>query len=462
MFLDDQGQLIRGSNHRGMRSVGVPGTVAGFSLALERYGTKPWATVSRRAIELADEGFLLDESLAEELAEYELDWRDQPSAAQVFLRPSGECFHAGDRWRQPELAETLARLAVQGPEDFYRGEIARRLSRGIQSEGGLITTDDLAGYRPIERAPVLGTYREFEIISMSAPSSGGATLLEMLGILEGFPLSEYAHNSPEYLHLLAETMQLAYCDRARFLGDPDADPEVLAHVTWMLDPTHHAFQRSQLSQTAHRAAAPEDLAVTASIESPQTTHFSVIDSAGNAVSVTYTLEQAYGSRLVAPGLGFLLNNQMGDFNPWPGVTDTTGLIGTPPNQIAPGKRMLSSMSPTIVVRDGQPWLIVGSPGGRTIINTVLQVILNSVDFEMPLPDAVAAPRVHHQWLPDRLEIESELARPDLLQALTTLGHATRVVEEQGRVMAIRIDGPDRRGVADPRAPSGTAAAEDFR
>lgn len=459
MFLSADGQLIRGSNHQGMRSVGVPGTIAGFALALQRFGTKSWSAVSQSAIELARDGFPLSDALAEEFAEHATDWRRQPAAERVFLKPDGSLYVAGDCWQQPDLAQTLQRLVELGPQAFYTGHVAKQLADGIQAEGGLITADDLAAYRAQLRAPVRGRYHDLEIISMSAPSSGGATLIQMLKVLEGFDLPAMGHQSAQYVHTLAETMQLAFRDRARYLGDPDADPRIYGAIARMISDERVEEQQSFVTPDRHSPAFPRDIEAGELVESPQTTHYSVIDAAGNAVAVTYTLEQSYGSRLIAPGLGFLLNNEMGDFNPWPGVTDETGLIGTPPNQIAPRKRMLSSMTPTIVLRDGRPWLIVGSPGGRTIINTVLQVLLNTIDFQMSLSDAVAAARFHHQWLPDRIQFEQRGLTPRLARALTEMGHKVETSEEQGRVMAILIDGPTRTGVADLRAPTGAAVPQ---
>ncbi len=457
MFLDPHGRYQRDLHHEGYRAVGVPGTVAGFDLARERYGTRSWRELCEPAERLAAEGFPLSRALARSFAARQTDWRRYPSSARVFLKPDGTTLEAGDVWRQPDLARTLRTLQRGGREAFYRGALARLLAADMRRHGGLITEADLADYQAKERAPIRGAFRGCEIVSMPPPSSGGIGLIEMLNILQGDSLRDLGHNSAAYLHLLAETMRRAYADRARHLGDPDSNPGL--PVSLLLSPDRAARLRRSIRPDWLSVSDPA--AFTDDYESPETTHYSVVDAAGNAVSVTYTLEAGYGSRIVADGLGFLYNNEMGDFNGEPGRTDRTGLIGTPPNLAAPGKRMLSSMTPTIVAKDGEPYLVLGSPGGRTIINTVLQVLLNVVEFDMDLGRAVARGRIHHQWLPNELVLERDATSTDTLRLLREKGHQLRFVPSQGSVMAILVEpgSGERNGVTDPREPDGAAAAE---
>ncbi|MBI5386760.1 MAG: gamma-glutamyltransferase [Verrucomicrobia bacterium] len=455
MFLGPNGKYRKDSNHDGYRAVGVPGTVAGFDLALNRFGSRSWKELAAPAVLLAEDGFPLTDAMANEFRKRKKEWLKFPSSAKVFLRPDRSAFRSGDIWRQPDLARTLRRLQEHGREEFYFGETARRLAADMKAHGGLITEADLAAYTAKERPPVRGTYRGCEVYSMPPPSSGGVALVEMLNLLEGYDLKSLGHNSAPYLHRLAEAMRRAYADRARFLGDPDFNPDLpLARLT-----SKEYAARLRKSIRLDRAS-PSDPARFGNIyESEETTHYSVVDAEGNAVAVTYTLEYSYGSRIVADGLGFLYNNEMGDFNPQPGRTDRRGFIGTPPNVIAPGKRMLSSMTPTILARDGKPLLVIGSPGGRTIINTVLQVVLNVVDFEMGLANAIGARRVHHQWLPDEIVSEPEALLPATRRQLKGMGHTVRVGGKIGQAMGVFIDPTtgQRLGAADPRAPDGSAA-----
>jgi gamma-glutamyltranspeptidase/glutathione hydrolase len=324
----------------------------------------------------------------------------------------------------------------------------------MREHGGLITEEDLARYEAVEQAPIRGSYRGYDVYSMSPPSSGGVALVEMLNILEGYRLGSMGHNSAQYLHTLAEAMRSAFRDRAAHLGDPDFNLDM--PIDTLISKAYANTQRATISPFRTSVSDPED--VMAVYESEETTHISVVDSMGNAVALTYTLEYGYGSRIVVEGAGFLLNNEMGDFNPVPGLTDETGLIGTPPNLVAPGKRMLSSMTPTIVARDGKPILVVGTPGGRTIINSVLQVILNVIDFNMNVAKAVEAPRVHHQWLPDELRLEGYGFSPDTIERLRLMGHNVSMRGEQGSVMAIFVDHEEDLlyGVADSRGFDGRA------
>ena len=355
--------------------------------------------------------------------------------------------------RLPDLASTLKRIRDQGRDGFYKGETARLIAEEMKRGGGLITEADLAGYQAKEREPVRGSYRGYDIITMPPPSSGGVAMVEMLNILEGFDLVAMGHDSPEYVHVLAESMRRAFLDRAIYLGDPDFVDQPLDRLT----SKEYAEQlRGTIQMDRATPSSPSQIAQ--GYESPETTHYSVVDANGMAVSVTYTLEAGYGLGAVVPGAGFLLNNEMGDFNGKPGVTDSTGLIGTPPNIAQPGKRMLSSMTPTIVARDGELVAVVGSPGGRTIINTVLQVILNEIDFGMGIQDAVNAPRIHHQWLPDRISVEADGLPAATVTALEAMGHTVRMGGQQGTAHSIAIEPGTgmRLGAADPRSPDGGA------
>lgn len=455
MYVDAQGTYVENLDHEGYLSVGVPGTVAGFDLALRRFGTVGWDVLSAPAVKLAEEGFPLSWTMADDFRELEGDWKKYPSSAHTFLKPDGSFYEAGDRWRQPDLAGTLRRIQSEGREGFYRGETARMLAADMKAHGGLITEQDLFTYEAKERTPLVGSYRGVEVISMPPPSSGGTALVEMLNILEGYDLAALGHNSAASLHLITEAMRRAFADRAAYLGDPDANPRI--PVTRLTSKSHAEDVRRAIDVERAGVIPIEELEHDA--ESDQTTHYSVVDKDGNVVVVTYTLEYGYGSRIVADGLGFLLNNEMGDFNPVPGLTDSTGKIGTRPNLVAPGKRMLSSMTPTILLKDGRPWALFGSPGGRTIINTVLQVVLNLVDFRMNIAEAVTAKRVHHQWQPDVLRMERFAVSRDTERLLEAMGHRISVGGSQGRVMAILIDPTTgiRWGAADPRDPDSGVA-----
>ena len=437
MFLDAHGEVRNNSNHRGALAVGVPGTVAGLYLAHQRLGSLPWDQLLEPAIRLAAEGFPSTWAMQDFLRSLQQRKDQYPSTANVFLKNGTEVYEPGEIWKQPDLAATLRRIRQHGADGFYRGETARLFAEYMRQTGGIITEEDLARYQAQEVQPIHGTYRGYDIYAMAPPSSGGVALVEMLNILEGFDLAKIGHNSALYLHLLTEAMRRAYADRAMHLGDPDFNPDLPVE---RLTSKHYA---DSLRATIQLFMASEsDSARFGSVylpESEETTHFSVVDRAGNAVSLTYTLEQSYGSRMVVEGAGFLLNNEMGDFNPIPGRTTTRGLIGTPPNLVAPEKRMLSSMTPTIVARNGKPVMVIGSPGGRTIINTVLQVILNVIDHGMNIAQAVEAPRIHHQWLPDVTSFETPGISPDTWRLYEMMGHSVRTRRSQGSAMGILID-----------------------
>jgi gamma-glutamyltranspeptidase/glutathione hydrolase len=366
----------------------------------------------------------------------------------------GVPYEMGDLLSQPDLARTLERIAEQGPAGFYEGRTAELIEREMKRGGGLITRQDLEDYAARRRDVLTGSYRGYGVITVAPPSSGGVALLEMLNLLEGYDLSARGFGSAAAVHLTAEAMRRAFADRARHLGDPDFNP-VMPVARLVSKPYAQELRRTIRED---RASASDPQRFDWPAESAQTTHISVVDSDRNAVALTTTLEDGYGSQIVVPGAGFLLNNEMGDFNAGPGLTDTTGLVGTEANLAAPGKRMLSSMTPTILVRDGKPFLVVGCLGGRTIINTVLEVVLNVVDYGMNVQDAVDAPRFHHQWLPDRIDYERNGLSPDTLALLRARGHELKASDVQGVAQAIVYDaGRDMlEGASDRRGPDGAA------
>ncbi|CAN5890673.1 gamma-glutamyltransferase [soil metagenome] len=453
MFTDGNGEYSVSVHHGSYKAVGVPGTVAGLSLAHRKYGHAEWRGLVEPAVHLASDGFDVPPGLARSLAGARAYLAVYPASLAAYYK-DGDPYSAGDRLRQPDLAATLSRIRDYGQDGFYHGETARLLVAEMRRGGGLITEEDLAGYEAKERAPIRGTYRGYEVISMPPPSSGGIALVEMLNVLEGYDLAAAGHNSPRYVHLVAEAMRRAFLDRGRYLGDPDFTQAPLDRLT-------SKAYAGQLRATIldERASPSLPAQIVERHESDQTTHFSVVDANGMAVSVTYTLENGYGLGAVVPGAGFLLNNEMGDFNGKPGLTDTTGLIGTDPNLALPGKRMLSSMTPTIVARDGRLVAVIGSPGGRTIINTVLQVVLNLVDGRMGIQDAVNAPRFHHQWLPDVLFAEHNGLPASSMAALEAMGYHVRDLGVQGTAHSILVDARTgtRIGAADPRDADAGAA-----
>jgi gamma-glutamyltranspeptidase/glutathione hydrolase len=383
-------------------------------------------------------------------------WDKFPSSAKIFLKEDGSFYQPGDTWKQPDLAATLSRIQEHGKDGFYRGKTARLTADFMKKNGGIITLEDLQKYRAIEREPIRGTYRGYEIVSMPPPSSGGVVMVHMLNILEGFDLREIGHNSALYLHLLTEAMRRAYADRANFLGDADFNEDLpLATLT---SKEHAARQRTTIDMAHASVSDPARFAQV--YESEETTHFSVADKDGNMVAVTYTLEHGYGSKAVVEGAGYLLNNEMGDFNARPGITLEDGTIGTIANQIRPEQRMLSSMSPTVVAKDGVPLFATGTPGGRTIINTTMQTILNVIDHDMNIAEALSAGRIHHQWLPDRTRIESKLFSTDTLSLYEARGHNLSDTSSIGSAMMVYRD-PETgvlSGAADPRAEDGAAVA----
>jgi len=452
MFTDENGEYSYEIHHESHKAVGVPGTVAGFALAHERYGSIDWKRLVDPAVRLADEGFRVPPGLARSLAGVLPQMQRYPASVQAFSK-NGVPYEAGEIWRQPDLARTLARIRDQGRDGFYKGETARLLAEEMRRGGGLITEEDLALYEAKERTPIRGSYRGYEVISMPPPSSGGIALIEMLNILEGYDLRSMGHNSPAYIHHVAEAMRRAFRDRARYVADTDFYEVPIERLT---SKAYAAELRATIDPDRATPSQPADIAM--AYESMETTHYSVVDENGMAVAVTYTLEAGYGSKITVPGAGFLLNNEMGDFNGKPGLTDESGLIGTEPNLARPQQRMLSSMTPTILAKDGRLVAVLGSPGGRTIINTVLGLVLNVVDHGMNIQEAVNAGRMHHQWLPDRISVERRGVTPETVAALEALGHQVRLIGQQGSAHCIMIDPRtgERLGAADPRDPDSGA------
>jgi gamma-glutamyltranspeptidase/glutathione hydrolase len=408
----------KGDSPYSHKVVGTPGTVRGMALAHQKFGKLPWKALILPAALLAEKGYVMDKHHAESLNKTLASTKNNVEFQRVFANPAGGVWKPGDRHVQSDLAKTLRQIADEGPDAFYKGKIAEQLAAEMKTGDGLVTLDDLAKFQAIERDPIHGTYRGYDVYGPPPPSSGGTCLVMMLNILENFDLKKHDRYSPQTLHLMAESMRLAYADRARFLGDP-----AFTKIPGNLTTKEYAADLAKKIDVA-KATKSEDLSkdIPLTSEGESTTHFSIIDKDGLAVSNTYTLEHSYGSRIVVKGAGFLLNNEMMDFNWRPGVTTKTGAIGTEPNTVAPGKKMLSSQTPTILAKNGKVFLVTGSPGGRTIINTILNVVVNVVDYEMPLQQAIDAPRIHHQWFPDELKFEGTKQHADTVKALQAMGH----------------------------------------
>jgi gamma-glutamyltranspeptidase / glutathione hydrolase len=453
MFLGPDGEYSSTIHHDSHIAVGVPGTVAGFALAHERYGSGAWDRLVRPAVDLARDGFPVSANLSRSLEGVLPAMSAYPASVAAYSK-GGTPYAEGDTLRLPELAAALERIEQEGRDGFYLGETARLIAEEMRANGGLITEEDLAAYEAVEREPVRGTYRGYEVISMPPPSSGGIAMVQILNILEGWDIGADGPLTTPTLHRMAEAMRIAFRDRALHIGDPDF---VDVPVTRLTDKAYAATLREGIEPGRAGVSSPADVQLPA--ESDETTHYSVVDADGMAVSVTYTLEAGYGSKIVVTGGGFLLNNEMGDFNARPGLTTAEGLIGTDANLARPGKRMLSSMTPAILARDGELVAVFGSPGGRTIINTVTQIVLNLVDHGMTIGDAVETARVHHQWLPDRLNLEADAITPEVQAELEAFGHVIRMQGRQGAVHAIAIDPStgERIGAADRRAPDGGSA-----
>jgi gamma-glutamyltranspeptidase / glutathione hydrolase len=456
IFLSDDGKPDNAKSRDSALGIGIPGTPAGLALALQKYGSGKFslAELLQPAIELARNGLLVTDDSADTLPDWHRRLARWPSAAKIFSRADGSSLREGDILIQTDLAATLSAIAAEGPRGFYEGAVAEKLVKAIGEAGGIITLDDLKSYQPVIRTPVRGSYRGYDIVSMPQPSSGGVVLLETLNILEGFPMQDMKQSSPASLHVMIEAMKRAYADRARYLGDPAF---VSAPVATLITKEYAAKQRAGIDPD-HATPWTDALSAVPPREGSNTTHFSVVDSLGNAVSNTYTLNFSYGVGLVAEGTGVLLNNELDDFTAAPGASNAYGLVGFEANLPGPGKRPLSSMSPTIVLKDGKPVLVTGSPGGSRIISTVLQVVVNVIDYHMDVAAAVAAPRLHHQWLPDEVRIERGFSE-DTLVALRAKGH--RVVEPMGQTSAnsIAVTPNGLLGAPDPRTRGADAAGQ---
>jgi len=461
MYLKADATIDRSLTRSGWLAPGVPGTVRGLAMAHRKFGKLAWADVVRPAARLASRGFPLSKDLASSLNSAVAKFMAPfPSSIAAYGKPGGGTWSAGDTIRLADLGRTLDAIASGGPDAFYTGWIADSLAAQMKSNGGLITKADLAGYEAKERAPVRGTFNGYEIIAMGPPSSGGTVMIETLNILERFGVATMDRWSPDYLHLRIEAARRAYADRARWLGDPDFVSVPVARLTSKAyaDTLARGIERDRASKSVEIGS---DIVTDRAAESKETTHFSVVDAEGNAVSNTYTLEGGYGSGVVIRGAGFILNNEMGDFNKKPGETNVGGDIGTPANLIAPGKRMLSSMSPAVVTRDGRLALVTGSPGGRTIPNTVLDVVLGVTAFREPIRQAVDDPRLHHQWLPDSTTIEAGKVSNATIAALRARGQAVRISDDkQGDAHSIWVDPKTgiAYGAADHRSADSKASA----
>lgn len=416
------------------KTSGVPGTVRGMELAHKKFGKLSWKDVVMPSVLLAEEGFILTAPMAKSLNDMLKQTKENAEFQRCFGKPNATEWQTGDRLFQKDLGRTLRMIAEKGPNAFYSGELAELLDKEMKAGGGFITKEDLAAYKANERKPIHGTYRGFDVFGPPPPSSGGICLIEMLHIVEQFDLKKHGRWSPETIHLMAEASRRAYCDRARWIGDPDFTkiPDHLISV----DYARKLASDIDLKKATRSEALADDIPLAK--EGDSTTHFSIIDKNGMAVSNTYTLENSYGSRVVVKGAGYLLNNEMSDFNWKPGVTKRTGQIGTRPNEVEPGKRMLSSQTPTIIARNGKVVLITGSPGGRTIINTVFGIVVNVCEFEMDVQAAIDAPRMHHQWFPDGIKFEGTKQYPDLVKNLTEMGHKVEYAR-QGDAHSIWID-----------------------
>lgn len=453
MYQDESGEVVQNRSRFTHLAAGVPGTVAGFAMALERHGTLPLKQALAPAIKLAREGFIVPQRFSEGLEQAKERLQRWPATLETFYKEDGSTWQAGERFRQPELADTLQRIADKGVKGFYEGETAQLIVDEMEKHGGLITQQDLEEYQPVVRNPVHGNYRGYDIYSMSPPSSGGTHIVQILNILEGYPIQEYGHNSAETIHYMAEAMKLAYADRSEYLGDTDYVDVPLKGLT---SKSYAEELRQGIKPDEARPAGEIRYGQPPGYESPETTHFSVVDKWGNAVSNTYTINFSYGSGITVQGAGFLLNNEMDDFSAKPGVPNAYGLIGGEANKVEPGKRMLSSMSPTIVRKDDRNFLVTGSPGGSRIITTTLQVIMNVIDHGMNIQTAVSAPRIHHQWLPDEIRVEQGIS-PDTVRLLESRGHKVVSKSAMGAIQSIMI-GEDGTlyGGADPRRSTSSA------
>jgi gamma-glutamyltranspeptidase/glutathione hydrolase len=452
VFLDKDGNVDTEKARFSYMSSGVPGTVAGLALALQKYGTMSLKEVMRPAIKLADEGFAVTGDFEGALSSgAEKLGRNEASRA-IFFHQGGTPYRRGEIFRNKDLAHSLRLIAAEGPKAFYEGEIARRMADAMAKNGGLITLEDLKNYKVIEREPLHGSYRGYEIVTMPPPSSGGVHIIQILNILSHFPIRDWGYGSAKTIHVMAEAMKLAYADRSKYLGDPDF---TRVPVKGLTSPDYAAALAKTIPLDHARPSAEIQPGNPMPYESPSTTHFSVMDSKGNAVSNTYTLNFSFGSHITIPGTGILMNNEMDDFSSKPGTANAFGLLGDTANQIEGKKRPLSSMTPTIVFKDNKPYLVTGSPGGSTIITAVLQTIVNVIDHGMNIADAVAAPRLHHQWMPDQLKLEPGFS-PDTILILKSMGYDVAATHVMGSEQSIIWQDGLFLGAADPRRPAAAA------
>lgn len=449
MYLDNQGNVIDGKSLFTHDASGVPGTVAGMEYALKKWGTMPLSKVLEPAIKLADKGFIVSDVLAQTLKEEKSTLGKWSSSKAIFFK-NGEPLKSGDLLVQKDLAKSLRLIAKQGAKAFYQGEIATKIAKEMQSHGGTMTLEDLKAYKVVERQPIIGDYRGYKVVTMPPPSSGGVHLIEILNMLEHYPIKEDGVNSAKNIHHMAESMKLAYADRSEYLGDPDF---VKIPVTGLTSKAYANERVKTIDDNKARLSSNIKPGKPQPYESDQTTHFSVMDKAGNAVAVTYTLNLNFGSGIVVEGTGILLNNEMDDFSVKPGVPNAFGLVGGAANAIEAKKRPLSSMTPTIVMKNNKPWLVTGSPGGARIITTVLQSVVNTIDHEMNPAEAIITPRVHHQWLPDELRVEEGIS-PDTIKLLQDKGHKVVTKAPMGRIQIIQADDSGFYGYSDPRNPDG--------
>lgn len=452
MFQDADGDPVTERSRFTHLAAGVPGTVAGLAMALEKYGTMSLAEALAPAIELANNGFPLPQRFVDGIHDARMTFEPWAASRAKFFKADGSPYQVGEIFRQPDLAATLERIAAQGAREFYEGETARLIVAEMETNNGLITMDDLANYQPVIREPSHGTYRGHDIYAMSPPSSGGAHIVQMLNILEDYDIGALGFNSADTIHVMAEAMKRAYADRSEYLGDTDFVEVPLEGIT------SRAYADELRKGISMDKATPSDSLAPGNplpYESNETTHFSIADGNGLAVSNTYTINFSYGSGIVVDGAGFLLNNEMDDFSAKPGVPNAYGLIGGEANKVEPGKRMLSSMTPTIVKKNGKNYLITGSPGGSRIITTTLQVLMNVIDHDMNIQTAVSVPRIHHQWLPDEIRIEDGIS-PDTIALLEAKGHDISQQDAMGAAQSILIRDGHYFGGADPRRSTSSA------
>ncbi|WP_253273033.1 gamma-glutamyltransferase [Halomonas sp. PR-M31] len=452
MFQNDEGEAVSELSRYTHNASGVPGTVAGLALALEKYGTLSLADALAPAIRLAEDGFALPQRFVDGIRDTRERLEPWPGSSKKFFKEDGSLYQVGDIFKQPDLAATLKRIAEQGSQEFYEGKTAELIAAQMEKNGGLMTLEDLANYEPAIREPSHGTYRGYDIYAMSPPSSGGVHIVQMLNILESYNIGEMGFNSARTIHVMAEAMKRAYADRSEYLGDTDFVEVPLKGIT------SKGYADELRSQISMDKATPSDTIAPGNplpYESNETTHFSIADGNGMAVSNTYTINFSYGSGIVVEGAGFLLNNEMDDFSAKPGVPNAYGLIGGEANKVEPNKRMLSSMTPTIVKKDGKNFLVTGSPGGSRIITTTLQVLMNVIDHDMNIQTAVSVPRIHHQWLPDEIRIEQGIS-PDTIALLESLGHSVSKQEAMGAAQSLMIEDGVFSGGADPRRSTSSA------